>query len=209
MIGERKIRVLTVDDHPLMRAGISFEINAQPDMQVVAEAADGQDALVLFRAHRPDVTLMDIRMPVLSGIDALRSIRKEFTNARVIVLTTVTGDIQAVRAFKEGAAGFILKDSLRGELVNTIRLIHAGERRIPPEIAQQMAQHIADDVLSVRELDVLQQVALGRSNKIIAAHLDITENTVKNHLKSILFKLNADDRTHAVMIALKRGYIEA
>jgi DNA-binding NarL/FixJ family response regulator len=192
-----------------MRAGISFEINAQSDMQVVAEAADGQDALVLFRAHRPDVTLMDIRMPGLSGIDVLRSIRKEFTNARVIVLTTVTGDIQAVRAFKEGAAGFILKDSLRGELVNTIRLIHAGERRIPPEIAQQMAQHIADDVLSVRELDVLQQVALGRSNKIIAGHLDITENTVKNHLKSILFKLNADDRTHAVMIALKRGYIEA
>lgn len=209
MTDERKIRVLTVDDHPLMRAGISFEINAQSDMQVVAEAADGQDALVLFRAHRPDVTLMDIRMPVLSGIDVLRSIRKEFTNARVIVLTTVTGDIQAVRAFKEGAAGFILKDSLRGELVNTIRLIHAGERRIPPEIAQQMAQHIADDVLSVRELDVLQQVALGRSNKIIAGHLDITENTVKNHLKSILFKLNADDRTHAVMIALKRGYIEA
>jgi DNA-binding NarL/FixJ family response regulator len=209
MIGERKIRVLTVDDHPLMRAGISFEINAQPDMQVVAEAADGQDALVLFREHMPDVTLMDIRMPVLGGIDALRSIRKEFTSARVIVLTTVTGDIQAVRAFKEGAAGFILKDSLRGELVNTIRLIHAGERRIPPEIAQQMAQHVADDVLSVRELDVLQQVALGRSNKIIAGHLDITENTVKNHLKSILFKLNADDRTHAVMIALKRGYIEA
>jgi DNA-binding NarL/FixJ family response regulator len=209
MTGERKIRVLTVDDHPLMRAGISFEINAQSDMQVVAEAADGQDALVLFRAHRPDVTLMDIRMPGLSGIDVLRSIRKEFTSARVIVLTTVTGDIQAVRAFKEGAAGFILKDSLRGELVNTIRLIHNGERRIPPEIAQQMAQHIADDVLSVRELDVLQQVALGRSNKIIAGHLDITENTVKNHLKSILSKLNADDRTHAVMIALKRGYIEA
>jgi DNA-binding NarL/FixJ family response regulator len=204
-----KIRVLTVDDHPLMRAGISNEINAQTDMQVVAEAADGEEAIVLFRAHRPDVTLMDIKMPVLSGIDALRSIRKDFTDARVIVLTTVTGDIQAFRAFKEGAAGFLPKDTLRAELVNTIRLIHAGGRRIPPEMAQQMALHATDDVLTVRELDVLQQVAQGRSNKIIASHLDITENTVKNHLKSILSKLNADDRTHAVMIALKRGYIEA
>jgi DNA-binding NarL/FixJ family response regulator len=209
MISEKEIRVLTVDDHPLMRAGISYEINAQRDMQVVGEAQDGQEAISLFRAHRPDITLMDIKMPGLSGIEALRSIRKEFSNARVIVLTTAIGDVMAFRAFKEGAAGFLLKDTLRAELVNTIRLIHAGGRRIPPELAQQMAQHVTDDVLSVRELDVLQQVAQGRSNKIIASHLDITENTVKNHLKSILAKLNADDRTHAVMIALKRGYIDA
>ena len=208
MNGQVKIRVLTVDDHPLMRSGISYEINAQPDMQVVAEAADGQQAVTLFREHRPDVTLMDIKMPVLGGIEALRSIRKEFARARIIVLTTATGDIQAFRAFKEGAVGFLMKDTLRAELVNTIRLIHSGNRRIPPEIAQQMAQHFADDVLSVRELDVLQQVAQGRSNKIIASHLDISENTVKNHLKIILSKLNADDRTHAVTIALKRGYIE-
>jgi DNA-binding NarL/FixJ family response regulator len=209
MIGERKIRVLTVDDHPLMRGGISYEINAQPDMQVVAEAADGQEAIALFRAHLPDITLMDIKMPGLSGIEALRSIRQEFSNARVIVLTTATGDVMAFRAFKEGAAGFLLKDSLRTELVKTIRLIHGGGRRIPPELAQQMALHVTDDVLSVREIDVLQQVAQGRSNKIIASHLDVTENTVKNHLKSILAKLNANDRTHAVMIALKRGYIDA
>jgi DNA-binding NarL/FixJ family response regulator len=208
MTGASKIRVLTVDDHPLMRAGISYEINAQPDMQVVAEADNGQEAIVLFAAHRPDITLMDIKMPLLSGIDVLRSIRKDFPQARVIVLTTATGDISAFRAFKEGAAGFLLKDTLRAELVNTIRLVHAGGRRIPPEIAQQMAEHITDDVLSVRELDVLQQIAQGRSNKIIASHLDISENTVKNHLKSILSKLHAHDRTHAVMIALKRGYIE-
>jgi DNA-binding NarL/FixJ family response regulator len=208
-MNEKKIRVLTVDDHPLMRAGISYEIDAQPDMQVVAEAANGEEAISLFRTHKPDVTLMDIKMPRLSGIDALRSIRKEFTNARVIVLTTVTGDIQAFRAFKEGAVGFLLKDTLRAELVSTIRLIHGGGRRIPLEIAQNMAEHVGDDVLSVRELDVLEQISQGRSNKIIASQLDITENTVKNHIKSILTKLDADDRTHAVTIALKRGYIES
>ena len=208
MSAGEKIRVLTVDDHPLMRSGISHEINAQTDMQVVAEAADGQQAIALFREHRPDVTLMDIRMPLVDGIDALRSIRKEFAHARVIVLTTATGDIHAFRAFKEGAVGFLLKDSLRADLVNTIRLIHAGKRRIPPEIAQSMAQHVTDDLLSVRELEVLEQVAQGRSNKIIALHLEISENTVKNHLRTILSKLNAQDRTHAVTIALKRGYID-
>jgi DNA-binding NarL/FixJ family response regulator len=209
MTSGEKIRVLTVDDHPLMRSGISHEINAQPDMQVVAEAADGEQAIALFRQHKPDITLMDIKMPVLGGIEALRAIRAEFSKARVIVLTTVTGDIQAFRAFKEGAVGFLLKDSLRSELVNTIRSIHEGKRRIPPEIAQQMAEHVSDDLLSVRELDVLQQVAQGRSNKIVAAHLNISENTVKNHVRTILSKLNADDRTHAVTIALKRGYLES
>lgn len=208
MTADRPIRVLIVDDHPLMRSGIAGEINAQQDMEVIAEADDGDSALVLFRTHRPDVTLLDLKMPRMNGIDCLVSIRAEFRQARVIVLTTAAGDIQARRAFEAGAVGFLLKDTLRSELTNTIRLVHAGGRRIPPEIAQQIAEHSAEDALSERELDVLRGVARGRSNKIIAAELAISEHTVKNHLKSILSKLNADDRTHAVTIALKRGYIE-
>jgi len=208
MTQEGPIRVLVVDDHPLMRSGIAGEVNAQRDMKVVAEAEDGESALSQFRTHRPDVTLLDLKMPRMNGIDCLQSIRAEFRQARVIVLTTAVGDIQAKRAFQAGAAGFLLKDTLRSELVNTIRLIHAGGRRIPPDIAQQMVEHSAEDLLSERELDVLRGVARGRSNKIIADELSISEHTVKNHLKSILSKLDADDRTHAVTIALKRGYIE-
>jgi DNA-binding NarL/FixJ family response regulator len=208
MTPERMIQILIVDDHPLMRAGIAGEINAQRDMKVVAEAEDGESALALFRTHRPDVTLLDLKMPRMNGFDCLQSIRAEFEKARVIVLTTAIGDIQASRAFQAGAVGFLLKDTLRSELVNTIRLIHAGGRKIPPEIAQQMAEHSAEDVLSARELEVLRGVARGRSNKMIADELSISEHTVKNHLKSILSKLNADDRTHAVTIALKRGYLE-
>lgn len=205
---DRPIKVLIVDDHPLMRAGIAGEINAHRDMTVVAEAEDGVSAMSLFRAHRPDVTLLDLKMPRMNGIECLTAIRSEFPRARVVVLTTATGDIQATRAFRAGAVGFLLKDTLRSELVNTIRLIHAGGRRIPEEIAQQMAEHAVDDVLSDRELEILRGVARGRPNKIIAAELAISENTVKNHIKSILSKLDADDRTHAVTIALKRGYIE-
>jgi DNA-binding NarL/FixJ family response regulator len=208
MTQERPIRVLIVDDHPLMRSGIAGEINAQRDMKVVAEAESGESALSLFRVHRPDVTLLDLKMPGMNGIDCLPLIRGEFRQARIIVLTTAAGDIQARRAFEAGAVGFLLKDTLRSELVNSIRTIHAGGRRIPPEIAQQMAEYSSQDVLSARELDVLRGVARGRSNKIIADELSISEHTVKNHLKSILSKLAADDRTHAVMIALKRGYIE-
>ena len=208
MTHERLIRVLVVDDHPLMRSGIAGEVNAQHDMKVVAEAEDGESALALFRTNRPDVTLLDLKMPRKNGIDCLRSIRAEFCHARVIVLTTAIGDIQAKRAFEAGAMGFLLKDTLRSELVNTIRLVHAGGRKIPPDVAMQMAEHSAEDVLSARELDVLRGVARGRSNKIIADELLISEHTVKNHLKSILSKLAADDRTHAVTIALKRGYIE-
>lgn len=208
MTVDRPIKVLIVDDHPLMRSGIAGEINAHRDMTVVAEAEDGVSALSLFRAHRPDVTLLDLKMPRMSGIDCLTAIRSEFPHARVVVLTTATGDIQATRAFRAGAVGFLLKDTLRSELVNTIRLIHAGGRRIPEEIAQQMAEHAVDDVLSDREIEILRGVARGRPNKIIAAELAISENTVKNHIKSILSKLDADDRTHAVTIALKRGYIE-
>lgn len=204
----RPIKVLIVDDHPLMRSGIAGEINAHRDMTVVAEAEDGVSALSLFRVHRPDVTLLDLKMPRMNGIDCLTAIRSEFPHARVVVLTTATGDIQATRAFRAGAVGFLLKDTLRSELVNTIRLIHAGGRRIPEEIAQQMAEHAVDDVLSDREIEILRGVARGQPNKIIAAELAISENTVKNHIKSILSKLDADDRTHAVTIALKRGYIE-
>jgi len=202
------IRVMAVDDHPLMMAGIVGEINAQPDMRVVAEASDGDVALALFQKHRPDVTLMDIRMPRVHGIAAISSIRQHFPHARIIVLTTSSGDVQAVRAFKAGAVGYLLKNLLRTELVETIRLVHNGHKRIPPEIAQQIAEHAADDSITTRELDVLRGVANGNSNKIIASNLNISEHTVKNHLKSILSKLNASDRTHAVMIALKRGFLD-
>jgi DNA-binding NarL/FixJ family response regulator len=203
-----KIRVLTVDDHPLLRGGISGAINAQPDMIVVAEAADGEEALANFRTHCPDVTLMDLRMPKTNGIDAISAIRKEFPWARIIVLTTYGGDIQALRAFKAGAVGYLLKSMLRTELIDTIRLAHAGMRRIPPEIAIEMAEHAADDALTPREIEVLRDVAKGSSNKIIAARLAISEHTVKGHLKNILSKLDASDRTHAVMIALKRGFLD-
>ena len=202
------IRVMAVDDHPLMMAGIVGEINAQPDMRVVAEASDGDEALALFQKHRPDVTLMDIRMPRVHGITAISSIRQRFPHARIIVLTTSSGDVQAVRAFKAGAVGYLLKNLLRTELVETIRLVHNGHKRIPPEIAQQIAEHAADDSITTRELEVLRGVANGNSNKIIAFNLNISEHTVKNHLKSILSKLNASDRTHAVMIALKRGFLD-
>ena len=202
------IRVMAVDDHPLMMAGIVGEINAQTDMRVVAEASDGDEALALFRKHHPDVTLMDVRMPKVNGIAAIASIRQEFPHARIVVLTTSAGDVQAVRAFKAGAVGYLLKNLLRTELVETIRRVHSGHKRIPPEIAQQIAEHAGDDSITTRELDVLRGVANGNSNKIIASDLNISEHTVKNHLKSILSKLNASDRTHAVMIAIKRGFLD-
>jgi len=202
------IRVMAVDDHPLMMAGIVGEINAQNDMRVVAQASDGDEAVALFRKHRPDVTLMDIRMPKVNGIAAIASIHEQFPNARIVVLTSSAGDVQAVRAFKAGAVGYLLKNLLRTELVDTIRLVHGGHKRIPPEIAQEIAEHAADDAITSRELEVLRGVANGSSNKIIASQLNISEHTVKNHLKSILSKLNASDRTHAVMIALKRGFLD-
>jgi DNA-binding NarL/FixJ family response regulator len=205
---KHKIRVLVVDDHPLMRSGIIGEIDLQPDMQVVAEAGDGDEAIAAFRTYRPDVTLMDIRMPRLGGIESITEIRKDFPHARFIILTTAAGDIQALRAFQAGAMGYLLKNLLRTELIDTIRLVHAGRRRIPPEIAQQIAEHVADDAISPRELDVLHGVSKGKANKAIAADLDISEHTVKNHIKSILAKLGASDRTGAVVIAIRRGYIE-
>ena len=205
---DHMITVLTVDDHPLMSAGIAGEINGQPDMQVIAEASDGDEALALFRRHRPDVTLMDLRMPKVQGVEAILAIRSEFPRARIVVLTTAAGDVQALRAFQAGAVGYLLKNLLRTELLDTIRKVHAGQRRIPPEIAQLLAEHAADDALTTRELDVLRGVAKGQSNKIIASELNIAEHTVKNHVKSILSKLEADDRTGAAMIAVRRGYID-
>jgi DNA-binding NarL/FixJ family response regulator len=204
----KKIRILVVDDHPLMVAGIVGEINAQADMTVVAQAADGEEALSLYRTQRPDVTIMDVRMPKLDGIDAIVAIRKEFPKARIIVLTSALGDVQVLRAFKEGAMGYLLKNRVRKELNETIRSVHVGLKRIPPDIAQQLAEHFADESLTARELDVLRMVAQGKGNKIIASDLEIAEHTVKNHMKSILAKLRADDRTGAVVTAARRGYID-
>jgi len=208
MSDAEKIRVLTVDDHPLMMAGIAGEIGSQPDMQVVAQASDGEEAIVQFRLHKPDVTLMDIRMPKINGLDAITAIRSEFPRARIVALTTAAGDIQVLRAFKAGAVGYLLKNLLRTELIDTIRMVHAGHRRIPPEIAQQLAEHAADEALTARELDVLRGIVKGQSNKAIAVNLHIVEHTVKNHIKSILAKLGASDRTGAAMIAVRRGYID-
>jgi DNA-binding NarL/FixJ family response regulator len=202
------IRVLTVDDHPLMSAGIAGVIDSQPDMQVVAQATDGAQSIELFRTHQPDVTLMDIRMPHVNGLDAVTLIRQEFPQARIVVLTTVGGDVQALRAFKAGAVGYLLKNTLRKELVDTIRAVHAGQKRIPPEVANELAEHATDDMLTPRELDVLRGAAQGKSNEEIAAALYISMHTVKNHIKSVLSKLGAADRTHAVTLALKRGFID-
>ena len=202
------IRVLTVDDHPLMRAGIAGEINAQPDMVVVAEATDGREAIESFELHRPDVTLMDLRMPNMDGVEAIVAIRAISAMARIVVLTTAAGDIQAMRAFKAGATGYLLKNMLRTDLIETIHLVYQGKRKIPQQIALQMAEHSIDDTMTPRELDVLADVARGHSNKMIAGGLNISEHTVKNHIKSILSKLGATDRTHAVIIGLKRGFLD-
>jgi DNA-binding NarL/FixJ family response regulator len=197
-----------VDDHPLMRAGIAGEINSQSDMRVVAEASDGAEAVDVFRKVRPDVTLMDIRMPNGGGIQALIDIRTEFPIARVVLLTTAGGDVSVVRAFQAGAMGYLMKNLVRTELLETIRSVHAGKRRIPAEVAQQLADHMASEDLTARELDVLKGVAQGRSNKVVGVKLGISEHTVKNHLINILMKLGASDRTHAVMIGMRRGYLE-
>jgi DNA-binding NarL/FixJ family response regulator len=202
------IRVLTVDDHQLLREGIAAVIESQEDMTLVAQASNGREAVESFRRLRPDVTLMDLRMPDMSGIEAITAIRSEFRDARIVVLTTYAGDAQAAAALKAGAVGYLLKSLVRKELLETIRAVHAGKRRVPPEIATEIAEHVADDALTAREVEVLRRVAAGKSNKLIAAELDISEGTVKTHMKSILPKLDASDRTHAVMIALKRGILD-
>ena len=202
------IRILTVDDHQLLREGIAAVLDGQEDMSLVGQARNGQEAIESFRRLRPDVTLMDLRMPDMSGIEAISAIRAEFPNARIIVLTTYAGDANAAAALKAGAAGYLLKNLVRKELLETIWAVHAGKRRVPAEIASEIAQHVGDDALTGREIEVLRRVAAGKSNKLIAAELDIAEGTVKTHMKSILPKLDASDRTHAVMIALKRGILD-
>ncbi|MDQ1469857.1 MAG: hypothetical protein QOJ99_1337 [Bryobacterales bacterium] len=202
------IRVLSVDDHHLLREGIAKLVNAESDMKLVAEATNGQDAIAKFRLHRPDVTLMDLQMPALNGIEAILGIRSEFPNARIIVLTTYRGDVQVLRALKAGARAYMLKAHVCRELLETIRDVHAGQKRIPPEVAAELAEHATDEALTSRELAVLRLVAGGNANKEIAGQLLISEETVKSHMTNILAKLGANDRTHAVTIGLKRGIIE-
>jgi DNA-binding NarL/FixJ family response regulator len=203
-----KIKVLCADDHPLMRDGIASALRAQSDMEMIAEASNGREAVKAFRQHRPDVTLMDLRMPEMNGIDATAAILQEFPHARVVILTTYPGDVTASRALKSGALGYLLKRTLRNELVNAVRRIHAGHRHISPEIADEIAAHVSSDDLSIREIEVLQSIATGKSNKVVADCLRITEDTVKGHVRNVLAKLQANDRTHAVMIAMDRGYFE-
>jgi DNA-binding NarL/FixJ family response regulator len=203
----RPIRILTVDDHPLLRKGIAALVNAEPDMEVVAEAATGAEAIQQFRQHRPDVTLMDLQMPGMAGIESIIAIREEFPKACIIVLTTYQGDVQIMRALKAGARAYLLKGQVNLELLDTIRAVHRGQKRIPPEIAAELAEHSGEDQLSPRELDVLKLIASGNSNKEIAARLSISDETVKGHVTNILSKLDANDRTQAVTIGLKRGII--
>jgi len=203
-----RIKILTVDDHPVLREGIAALLEGQEDMILVAEAVNGREAIEQFRTHRPDVTLMDLQMPEVSGIDAIVSIRSEFPQARILVLTTYKGDVHAARALDAGACGYLLKSALRKDLLDTIRAVHNGRKRIPPEIAIGIAEHHSSDTLTARELEVLTLVAAGNANKIVASELGVSEETVKGHMSSILAKLNANDRTHAVTTALKRGIIQ-
>lgn len=204
----KPIRILLADDHPLLRDGVAGLVADQPDMELVGEASNGREAIDQFRKHRPDITLLDLQMPELNGIDAILAIRGEFPEARIVVLTTYTGDAQILSALKAGAQAYLLKSALRRELLDTIRDVHKGQRRIPPEVAVRLAEHAADDLLTSREVEVLRLIAAGKANKLVASDLSITEETVKGHVKNILSKLGASDRTHAVTIALKRGIIE-
>ena len=206
-INPKPIRVLSVDDHPLLREGIAALVNAETDMKLVAEASNGQEAVEQFRLHRPDVTLMDLQMPGFNGIEAIIDIHNEFPNARIIVLTTYTGDVQVLRALRAGAQGYILKGHVHRELLDTIRAVHAGQKRIPPEVAAELAEHAGESGLTEREMEVLRLIAAGNANKEIAAQLSITEDTVKSRVSSILSKLGANDRTQAVTIAIQRGIL--
>ncbi|MDR3724886.1 MAG: response regulator transcription factor [Terracidiphilus sp.] len=207
MQSSEPIRILTVDDHPLLREGIASLIGSQTDMEIVDEAAGGRQAIELYRRHRPDVTLMDLRMADMDGVEAMSEIIAEYPQARIIMLTTYDGDVQILKALKAGARGYLLKGSLRRELIDAIRAVHAGRKRMSPEAASQVANYAGDSALTLREIEVLELIAAGCANKIVADKLSITEDTVKAHVRSILSKLGANDRTHAVTIALKRGII--
>lgn len=204
----KPIRILLADDHPVLRQGVRALAADEWDMEFVAEASNGQEAIEEFRKYRPDVVLMDLQMPDMNGVDVMIAIRNEFPEARCIILTTYAGDVQISRALKAGARAYLLKSLLRRELLDTIRAVHAGQKRVPAEVATQVTDHLADDSLTSREIDVLKLIAEGNANKIVADRLSITEETVKGHVKSILSKLGANDRTHAVTIGLKRGIID-
>ncbi len=206
--GSAQIRILAVDDHALAREGIAVLVATQPDMTLVAEASNGREAIQQFRTHRPDITLMDLQMPEMNGFDAIIAILGEFPNAKIVVLTTYKGDVQILRALKAGAQGYLLKNTLHKELVETIRAVHAGKKALSPEASYEIAEHATDDALTPAEIAVLRLIAAGNANKQIADQLSITEETVKSRVKSILSKLGANDRTHAAMIGFKRGIIE-
>jgi DNA-binding NarL/FixJ family response regulator len=204
----KKIRILAVDDHPVLRQGIAGLIEDESDMTLVAEAANGREAIQQFRTHQPDVTLMDLQMPEMNGLDAMIAIRGEFPEARIIVLTTYTGDVQATRAIQAGARAYLLKNSLHKELLNTIRAVHAGRKSLSPEVSFELAEHAAEEQLSPAEVRILHLISAGNTNKEIAAKLSATEDAIKGQVRNILAKLGANDRTHAVTIALKRGIME-
>ena len=206
--GEPKIRLLAVDDHPLMQDGLALAVSAAEDMELVAQATSGEQGIALFQEHTPDIVLMDLRLPDMSGVDAIRRMRSLRVEARYIVLTTFQGDARANLAIQAGATGYLLKATLRNNLIEAIRTVFAGGFCVPPEVAQQLARHLAETKLTEREVGILKEVAAGCSNKVVADHLAITEDTVKGHIRSILTKLKANDRTHAVMIAIRRGYLE-
>ena len=203
-----RIRILTVDDHALLRDGIASLVAGQPDMQMVAEGTNGREAIQQFRAHRPDITLMDLQMPEMSGLDAIIAIRGEFPDARIIVLTTYGGDVQALRALQAGARAYLLKNLVHKELLETIRAVHAGRKALSTQVSYEIAEHAIDDALTQAEIEVLRLIAGGNANKQIADQLSITEDTVKGRVKNILSKLGANDRTHAAMIGIKRGIID-
>lgn len=202
------IRILVVDDHPVLRDGVAAILANQTDMAMVGEARDGSEAIERFRALRPDVTLMDLQMPGTNGVDAIAAIRAEHPGARIIVLTTYAGDVQAVRALKAGATGYLLKSSLRTELIDAIRDVHRGQRHVHRDIADEIAMHVGDESLTEREISILRLVAIGKANKQVASELGLSEETIKGHLKSIFAKLDVADRTHAVTVAARRGIIE-